>query len=118
MTSEERAQASRRNDARSRWPRTAAGKARSVGNTLKHGLRARKLVLLQGEDATEFRRFARALEAELMPAGRLQADLVSGSRSPPGARGARTSSRRASSPAISRASAGPIPTRAPRWLSA
>ncbi len=73
---ESQARASRQNGARSRGPKTAAGKARSAGNALKHGLRARQLVLLEDEDATEFRRFARALEAELMPAGRLQADLV------------------------------------------
>jgi hypothetical protein len=76
MISDARARASRRNGARSRGPNTAAGKARSARNALKHGLRARKSVLLEDEDATEFRRFARALEAELAPAGRLQADLV------------------------------------------
>ncbi|HEX3210830.1 MAG TPA: hypothetical protein VHQ91_15680 [Geminicoccaceae bacterium] len=76
MTSDARMRASRQNGARSRGPRTAAGKARSARNALKHGLRARKLVLLEGEDAAEFRWFARALEAELVPAGRLQADLV------------------------------------------
>ncbi len=58
-------------------PRTAAGKARSARNALTHGLRARGLVLLDDEDAAEFRAFARALPAELAPQGRLQADLVS-----------------------------------------
>jgi hypothetical protein len=76
MTSDARMHASRQNGTRSRGPRTVAGKARSARNALKHGLRARKLVLLEGEDAAEFRRFARALEAELAPAGQLQADLV------------------------------------------
>jgi hypothetical protein len=76
MTSDARARASRRNGARSRGPNTAPGKARSARNALKHGLRARKSVLLEDEDAIEFRRFARALEAELAPEGRLQADLV------------------------------------------
>jgi hypothetical protein len=69
--------ASRRNGAGSQGPKTATGKARSARNALRHGLRARKLVLLEDEDAAEFRAFARALQAELMPEGRLQADLVS-----------------------------------------
>ena len=69
--------ASRRNGASSRGPRSAAGKARSARNALKHGLSARKLVLLDDEDAAEFRAFSRALQAELEPAGRLQADLIS-----------------------------------------
>jgi hypothetical protein len=77
MTSDPRARASRQNGARSRGPSTAAGKARSARNSLRHGLRARKAVLLDDEDATEFRAFARALRNELAPEGRLQADLVS-----------------------------------------
>jgi hypothetical protein len=47
--------ASRRNGARSRGPKTAAGRARSAGNALKHGLCARRLTLLADEDAAEFR---------------------------------------------------------------
>ncbi len=68
--------ASRRNGARSRGPRTAAGKIRSSKNALRHGFAARKLVLLDDENPAEFRAFARALQAELMPEGRLQTDLV------------------------------------------
>jgi hypothetical protein len=68
--------ASRRNGARSRGPRTPAGKLRSSRNALRHGLRARRLVLLDDENPAEFRAFARALQAELAPEGRLQADLV------------------------------------------
>ena len=41
-----RAEASLRNGAKSRGPRTATGKLASARNALKHGLRARKLVLL------------------------------------------------------------------------
>jgi hypothetical protein len=58
-------------------PRTAAGKLRSLRNVLTHGLRARRLVLLDDEKTAEFRAFPRALQAELEPEGRLQADLVS-----------------------------------------
>ncbi len=68
--------ASRKNGARSRGPRSAAGKARSARNAVTHGLRARKLVLLDDENAAEFRAFASALQAELAPEGVLQADLV------------------------------------------
>jgi hypothetical protein len=68
--------ASGRNGARSRGPKTAAGKLRSSRNAVKHGLRARKLLLLDDETAAEFRAFARALQAELAPEGALQSDLV------------------------------------------
>ncbi len=74
--SENRAKASRRNGGKAHGPRSVAGKARSARNALKHGLSARRLVLLDGEDPAEFRAFARALQAELAPAGTLQADLV------------------------------------------
>jgi hypothetical protein len=69
--------ASRTNGAKSLGPRTAAGKARSARNALTHGLRARRLILLDDEDAAEFRAFASALQVELAPQGRLQADLAS-----------------------------------------
>jgi hypothetical protein len=71
-----RALASRRNGARSQGPRTATGKARTARNALKHGLRARRLVLLDDENATEFRAFQAAARAELAPAGTLQSELV------------------------------------------
>ena len=62
--------------ARKRGPKTAAGKARSARNALKHGLRARRLVLLQDEDSADFAAFDAAVRAELAPAGALEADLV------------------------------------------
>ena len=71
-----RALASRRNGASSRGPKTAAGLARSSGNALKHGLRARRQVLLVDEDAAEFRAFQAAARAELAPAGALQTELA------------------------------------------
>jgi hypothetical protein len=71
-----RALASRRNGAKSRGPASAAGRARSARNALKHGLRATKLVLLEDEDEAEFHAFAEALRAELGPCGVLQEDLV------------------------------------------
>ena len=66
-----RALASRRNGARSRGPRTAAGKARSSKNALKHGLCARQLVVLPQEDAAAFEALEAALLAEPGAAGRV-----------------------------------------------
>jgi hypothetical protein len=43
-----RALASRRNGARSRGPKFAAGRARAAGNALKHGLPARRLARRSG----------------------------------------------------------------------
>jgi hypothetical protein len=72
-----RALASRQNGARSRGPKTAAGKTVAARNALKHGLTARKLVLLDDEDAGAFHQFQAALRVELAPEGVLQHDLVS-----------------------------------------
>jgi hypothetical protein len=74
--SDARAAASRRNGARSRGPKTAAGKARSAHNALKHGLCARKLLVLPEEDPAAFRALEAALLAELAPKGALQAVLA------------------------------------------
>jgi hypothetical protein len=71
-----RAEASRKNGARSRGPKTAAGKARSAQNALRHGLRAEKYVVLADEDADEFGALEAALEDELAPAGALQRFLA------------------------------------------
>jgi hypothetical protein len=71
-----RAEASRKNGAKSRGPKTEAGKARSARNALKHGLRAQKYVVLPEEDATEFAALEAALRAELAPVGALQAVLA------------------------------------------
>jgi len=68
--------ASRENGARSRGPVTPAGKARASRNALRHGLRARAVVLLDDEDAAAFEALEQALHAELAPRGRLQHELV------------------------------------------
>jgi hypothetical protein len=71
-----RTEASQRNGAKSRGPKTAEGKARSAQNALKHGLRAQKLVLLADEDMAEFQALEEALRAELAPEGALQELLL------------------------------------------
>jgi hypothetical protein len=71
-----RAEASRRNGARSRGPTTAEGKARAAQNALRHGMRAQKFVVLPDEDAGEFAALEAAMIAELAPVGALQAVLA------------------------------------------
>jgi hypothetical protein len=71
-----RALASRKNGARSRGPKTAAGKARSSRNALKHGLCAQKVLVLAEEDAAAFCTLETALFEELAPAGPLQTVLA------------------------------------------
>ena len=71
-----RAEASRKNGAKSRGPRTPEGKARSAQNALKHGMRAQKFLVLPDEDAAEFEALEAALVEELAPVGALQAVLA------------------------------------------
>jgi hypothetical protein len=71
-----RAEASRRNGAKSRGPRTPEGKARSAQNALKHGFRAQKHMVLPGEDAVAFAELEAALLADLAPDGPLQEALA------------------------------------------
>jgi hypothetical protein len=71
-----RAEASRRNGARSCGPKTPEGKARSAQNALKHGLRAQKFVVVGNESAREFAALETALVDELAPEGTLQGLLA------------------------------------------
>ena len=71
-----RAEASRRNGAKSRGPKTPEGKARSAQNSLKHGFRAQKHMVLPSESAAEFKELEAALMEELAPEGALQAALA------------------------------------------
>jgi hypothetical protein len=71
-----RAEASRRNGAKSRGPRTPEGKTRSAQNALKHGLRAERYVVLPDEEWEEFAALETALKEELAPEGALQGFLA------------------------------------------
>ena len=74
--SDARAEASRKNGARSHGPKTEEGKARSAQNALKHGMRAQKYLVLPDEDAAEFAGLNAGLVEELAPVGALQAVLA------------------------------------------
>jgi hypothetical protein len=71
-----RAEASRRNGAKSRGPNTPAGKARCAQNALKHGMRAQKYLVLPDEDVAEFEALEAVLLEELAPVGALQIVLA------------------------------------------
>ena len=71
-----RAERARRNGARSRGPRTEAGKARSSRNALTHGLTAKVHLLQPGEDEPAFQGLATRLFAELAPTGEVDGFLV------------------------------------------
>jgi hypothetical protein len=71
-----RAEASRRNGARSKGPKSPEGKARAAQNALEHGMRATKHVMLPQEDGAEFAALETAVLAELVPVGALQTLLA------------------------------------------
>ena len=56
--------------------RPSPGKARSARNALKHGLRARLMVLLKDEGAADFAAFEAAMRDDLAPAGAFEAALA------------------------------------------
>jgi hypothetical protein len=71
-----RAAASRANGARSRGPRTAEGKARASQNALRHGMCAKKFLLLPYDSRAEFAALEGALLEELSPEGALETLLA------------------------------------------
>ena len=76
LLSPARAEASRRNGARSSGPVTPEGRARSSRNALRHGLCAEKHVVVDGESAQAFAAFEAALIDDLAPQGALQTLLA------------------------------------------
>jgi hypothetical protein len=71
-----RAEASRRNGAKSRGPLSAAGKARVARNALRHGLRTSSTALLDDENPEEFEALAALLFHDIAPEGGLQSVLT------------------------------------------
>mgnify|MGYP001250002086 FL=1 len=63
------------NSLKSTGPRTATGKAKASGNSLKHGLLSRNLII-PGENAADFEALLEQLMAEEQPVGTLEAALV------------------------------------------
>ena len=72
MTSLLRVQANRLNALQSTGPRTPAGKAATSANALRHGLRSLKPVLLPGESAAVWKKFAGTILQDLNPRGPVQ----------------------------------------------
>lgn len=72
-------EANRRNGQKSTGPKTAAGKATSKWNSLKHGLLSRQVVIQQGEgkeNRQEFLHLQESLRQDLQPLGVLEELLV------------------------------------------
>jgi hypothetical protein len=76
LLSPARAEASRRNGARSKGPKTPEGKAHASRNALKHGLRAEHHVVVEGASPEAFAAFEAALLDDLAPEGALQTLLA------------------------------------------
>jgi hypothetical protein len=75
MTSQVQSEANRRNALKSTGPKSKKGKGRARLNALKHGLRAKDIVL-PSEDEQEFVDLRRALITELGPEGSLEEQIA------------------------------------------
>ena len=67
--------ANKENSKKSTGAKTSTGKATVAKNAIKHGLRA-KDVVIQGEDPDEFKAFSETLSDQIEPVGPLEAQLV------------------------------------------
>jgi hypothetical protein len=71
-----RAEIARRNGARSKGPKTEAGKAKSAQNGIKHGLRSDNLVVLRNENPAIWQSVLDTFHARYRPADRIEEELV------------------------------------------
>ena len=76
MATKRQIAANRRNARRSTGPKSAAGKAASSANALRHGLSAARTVVLPDEDGEAYERLKQGVLADLDPAGALQEALA------------------------------------------
>ena len=76
MATKRQIAANRRNARRSTGPRSAAGKAASSANALRHGLAAARAVVLPDEDGEAYEGLRQGVIADLDPADTLQAALA------------------------------------------
>ncbi len=75
-TVSKRVEANRRNAQHSTGPRTAEGKSRTRLNSLKHGMTAKVIVLLDGEDGELFHAKIAAWKDEFQPRSEFEDELV------------------------------------------
>jgi hypothetical protein len=75
MTSQAKIDANRKNAARSTGPKTAAGKAASSKNALRHALLAR-IGSLPETDQAEYRTILEGLEDDRVPQGAMEHEMV------------------------------------------
>src|SRR5512132_2334566 len=76
MTPELKAAASRANGAKSRGPKTAETRERSSRNSLRHGIVARKTILLECEDPDQFQAMLDEYGVTYQPGNAIEQDLV------------------------------------------
>jgi len=76
IATEKQKEASRRNGARSRGPKTAAGKAQSSMNAFKHGRYATLTCVMREEDPEAFKQYQASLMISYQPASDVEAHLV------------------------------------------
>ncbi|HLG98799.1 MAG TPA: hypothetical protein VKX49_20980 [Bryobacteraceae bacterium] len=75
MPSLRKSQSARENGAKSRGPKTEAGKQRSSQNAIRHGLTAQTIVL-PSEDPADYQRLLDGYLQQFRPAGQVELDLV------------------------------------------
>ena len=75
MPSQSKTDTARANGAKSHGPVTPEGRAKSSRNSLRHGLKA-KAIILPGESAKDFERLRQSYIDQFQPSGGVQMDLV------------------------------------------